>query len=292
NFLMEKTSGEIRQAIISYLPAVLTSLIILIGLYFLQDLSFAWRFTFLGLVALVGGLINRELHEVNPSYVGAVMGAITFVGLRFLIEQDFFLPLFAFIMGSAGAEYKEGLAQWKEREFLKKIVIPALLTPTAAFVLIPFAFSMFLNSSDNTPAPDLTFVTMDGETILPAETKGKVVVLDFWGTWCGPCLQAFPDMEILYNQYKDNEDVEFWFLNTLSGDTPESVQAFLEKKPYDLPLGFDIYGLQEKMDINSIPNTLIIDKQGNIRFRHIGFFAGENLPASLGGKIDMLLAEE
>ncbi|MEL6190659.1 MAG: TlpA disulfide reductase family protein [Bacteroidota bacterium] len=289
---MEKISGEIRQVIISYLPAVITPLIILIGLHFLQSQSFAWRFTFVGLVALGGGLINREIHEINPSYVGAVMGAITFLGLTFLMEQDFFLPLFVFIMGSAGAEYTAGLQAWKEREFLKKIVIPAFLTPVAAFVLFPFAFSMFLNSSDNTPAPDLTFVTLEGETVLPEESKGKVVVLDFWGTWCGPCLQAFPDMETLYDQYKDNEDVQFWFLNTLgNGDTPEIVQAFQERKQYTLPMALDLYGLQGELEISSIPNTLIIDKKGNIRFRHVGFFPGENLPASLGGKIDMLLAE-
>ena len=246
----------------------------------------------MGLAALAGGLLTREFYEVNPSYVGAVMGAITFLGLTFLMERDFFLPLFAFIMGSAGAEYTEGLQAWKEREFLKKIVIPAFLTPVAAFVLFPFAFSMFLNSSDNTPAPDLTFVTLEGETILPEESKGKVVVLDFWGTWCGPCLQAFPDMETLYDQYKDNEDVQFWFLNTLgNGDTPERVKAFQERKQYALPMALDFYGLQGELEISSIPNTLIIDKKGNIRFRHVGFFPGENLPASLGGKIDMLLAE-
>lgn len=289
---MEKSSGEISKTLISYLPAVFTSLVILTGLYFLQGQSFAWRFTFLGLVALGGGLINREFYEVNPSYVGAVMGGLTFLGLTFLMERDFFLPLFTFFMGSAGAEYTSGLADWKEREFLKKIALPAALTPVAAFVLFPFAFSMFLNSSENTPAPDLTFVTLDGKTVLPEESKGKVIVLDFWGTWCGPCLQAFPDMETLYEQYKDNEDVQFWFLNTLgNGDTPERVKAFQERKQYALPMALDFYGLQGELEISSIPNTLIIDKKGNIRFRHVGFFPGENLPASLGGKIDRLLAE-
>ncbi|MEM8896447.1 MAG: TlpA disulfide reductase family protein [Bacteroidota bacterium] len=289
---MEKRSGEISKTILSYVPAVLTSVVILIGLYFLQELSFAWKFTFLGLVALAGGLIHREFYEVNPSYLGAAVGGITFFGLMFLIERDVFLPLFAFIMASTGAEYAAGLAQWKEKEFLKKIVIPAALIPVVAFVLFPFAFSMFLNSSDDTPAPALTFVTLDGKTVLPEESEGKVVVLDFWGTWCGPCLQAFPDMEILYSQYEENEDVQFWFLNTLgNGDTPERVQAFQERKQYALPIALDFYNLQGEMDISSIPNTLIIDKKGNIRFRHVGFFPGENLPASLGGKIDKLLDE-
>ncbi|MEM6765324.1 MAG: TlpA disulfide reductase family protein [Bacteroidota bacterium] len=289
---MEKKNQYSLEKYKGYLPLLVATIIILIGLNFLQAYSFAWKFSWIGLVSLAGGVLAREVGDVHPTYGGVLVGVLCFIGMRFLYEGDIFLPIFAFIMASTGAEYMDGLKAWRGRTFMQKVFIPAILTPVAGFILFPFAFSMALNSAEKTPSPELSFVTIDNDPILPADLAGKVVVLDFWGTWCGPCLAAFPDMEKLYASYQENEEVAFWFVNTLgNGDTPQKIQTFLARKEYGLPMAMDTYGIQGKLDITSIPHTLLIDKEGNIRFRHVGFFPGENLPATLGEKIDQLLAE-
>lgn len=91
--------------------------------------------------------------------------------------------------------------------------------------------------------------------------KGKVIVINFWATWCPPCIAEMPSMEQLYQNYKDNDDVVFLFV---SNEDVSVIKQFMSKKDY----GFNVYqSLTEypkEFDVSSIPRTFIISKKSEV----------------------------
>ena len=91
------------------------------------------------------------------------------------------------------------------------------------------------------------------------EAKGKVVLINFWATWCPPCIAEMPSMQNLYNDYKDK--IVFLFI---TNDWFSEVNPFLTKHNYTFKVYRPINGYPEFFDITTIPRTFLIDKQGNI----------------------------
>lgn len=136
----------------------------------------------------------------------------------------------------------------------------------------------------NEPAPLFTLRNMDGKEVSLASLKGKVVVLDFWATWCGPCKASFPAMQETINRFADNKEVAFLFINTLESkkNILETVRKYMADKGYTFNVVFDRqdantkkYSVIESYKAKGIPAKFIIDKQGNIRFKPVGF-SGSN----------------
>ncbi|MBB1151147.1 MULTISPECIES: TlpA disulfide reductase family protein [unclassified Myroides] len=114
---------------------------------------------------------------------------------------------------------------------------------------------------------DVEQVSLEGWTLLDEEgrvfdiasTKGKVVILNFWATWCPPCIAEKPSFQALYNDYKDS--VVFLFVTS---DDPNKVKAFKEKHGYNLPSYFQQDGPPAALYSTSLPASYVIDKKGNI----------------------------
>ncbi len=97
-------------------------------------------------------------------------------------------------------------------------------------------------------------------------TKGKVVFLNFWATWCPPCIAEFPFIQSFYNDYKNKVD----FIFVTNENWPE-VAVFFEKNGYDIPTYQTLNGYPLGLpNVSSIPTTFIIDKNGNIRLEKTG----------------------
>jgi thiol-disulfide isomerase/thioredoxin len=118
-------------------------------------------------------------------------------------------------------------------------------------------------------APDCFLEALNGERIQLKALKGKIIFLNFWATWCGPCKEEMPSMEALYQKFK-GKDFVFLTVAVDYGGT-KRVREFMEKYRYHFPVLIDPDGKTlDLFEINKIPSTLIIDKKGRIIGRAIG----------------------
>ena len=89
--------------------------------------------------------------------------------------------------------------------------------------------------------------------------NNKVVLINFWATWCPPCIAEMPDLQLLYNDYGDKVDFLF-----VTNDKNEIVNKFMEKHNYDFPVYKQLTQAPEEFKHSSIPMTFLIDKSGEI----------------------------
>lgn len=136
-------------------------------------------------------------------------------------------------------------------------------------------------------ATDFSLVNLQGETVSLKELKGKTVVLDFWATWCVPCVASFPAMQKAMDRFKDNKNVVFLFIDTKESgnDKAAKVKSFMAKDAYK-QFNFNVLldndnNVGKNYNLTGMPSKYIIDPKGNIRFVKVGY----------NGKEDELLEE-
>ena len=112
------------------------------------------------------------------------------------------------------------------------------------------------------------FQTEQQETISLASLKGRVVVLNFWATWCPPCRAEMPSLNRLYQQYASDPDIVFLAVD--ADGQPARSRAFLQKEGYSLPLAFPEGPMPDALYSGTLPTTIILDKAGNVIMRHEG----------------------
>lgn len=137
-------------------------------------------------------------------------------------------------------------------------------------------------------APDFELMNMDDEKVRLADLRGKVVLVNFWATWCPPCIREMPSMEHLHQQV-DADEFKIVAINQM--EDADQVFAFtgqLEVDPtFDILFDNDS-SVSHAYGVRGLPTTFLIDKQGRIRYRAIGgrVFDHEEVVAIIRGLID------
>ncbi|MGN7990610.1 redoxin family protein [Pedobacter sp. 22226] len=143
----------------------------------------------------------------------------------------------------------------------------------------------------NKPGPELSgLVDLEGRPVTAAMMKGKVVILDFWATWCVPCMQEMPYFHKVFEKYRNNKQVMFMVVNSGSNNTIEDARKWAKQNPqYQFPIYFNNdKNIGEKVGFTVIPTIAVLDHQGKMQFRTIGF-EGEILQKKLDVEIAVLL---
>jgi thiol-disulfide isomerase/thioredoxin len=139
-------------------------------------------------------------------------------------------------------------------------------------------------------APSLdSIVNLKGTAVMPASLKGKVLVIDFWATWCVPCMEEMPYLQKVFDVYRNDPRVAFMVINSGARNTLKDAQNWFGNKRYSFPVFFhtnpnvgDVFGF------NVIPAMYVIDREGTLQFKTIGF-EGPEMEEKLKAEIGLLL---
>lgn len=134
---------------------------------------------------------------------------------------------------------------------------------------------------DPEPVPDLTLETLDGESIALDEQDGRVLLINFWATWCAPCRKEIPDLNALYSDLESEGLTVIGIALDRKG--AEVVRPFVQNNPVDYPIVVDTDGVTEVElgPIHGLPTTLVVDPKGQITRRVIGIFPVDEMKPTL-----------
>jgi thiol-disulfide isomerase/thioredoxin len=130
-----------------------------------------------------------------------------------------------------------------------------------------------------------SFMNATGKPATLTALKGKVVFINFWATWCPPCIAEMPSLNALYNKLKDDDRFVFLFIS--EDNDFSKAEAHLKQKGFDLPLARRTSGVSPEIFSGTLPTTIVLDKKGNIAFQHEGI-GGYDTPAFIQQLKDLL----
>jgi peroxiredoxin len=123
-----------------------------------------------------------------------------------------------------------------------------------------------------TAAPDFTLRTLDGRNLRLAEQRGQVVMVNFWATWCGPCRDEMPHLSRLHEKYRA---AGFVMLGVNVDEDAKLAEKLATKLAVKFPVLPDSDKRVSKLyDLSAMPSTVLIDKDGKVRFLHRGYRSG------------------
>ena len=148
------------------------------------------------------------------------------------------------------------------------LVMAFAVMPKAAMAQDDIEATTLIKKGDK--APDFTVEMVDGEQITLSKLKGKVVVVNFWATWCPPCRQELKVVEKeLINRFKGKD---FVFLPISRGEAKKTVEAFRKQNGYTFPMGLDPkQAIYKKYASNYIPRNFVVGKDGKVIYVSVGY---------------------
>jgi len=165
---------------------------------------------------------------------------------------------------------------------MKRIKWLSLLIIALLFLACPSADKAKSNTSS---AKDFTLTSIDNEEITLSSLQGKVVLIDFWATWCPPCRSSIPVFIKLYNKYNDRGFVVLG----ISREDKSTLLGYRDEHQIPYPILIDNKNVAADYGVRAIPNIFILDKKGKIRKTQVGF--SPQLEAQFDAFIDSLLKE-
>ncbi len=125
----------------------------------------------------------------------------------------------------------------------------------------------------NQMAPDFTLKSMSGENLRLEEFRGKVVLINFWASWCGPCRQEMPILDGIHKRY---EPTGFSVLGVNVESDPKKARKIADRSGLTFPLVLDQdQSVSKAFDVKAMPYTVLVDRDGKVRYIHAGYKPGD-----------------
>ena len=147
------------------------------------------------------------------------------------------------------------------------LVVSLGLAP-AAVVAAEKSGQVLTPVADRPPAPELDLHDMDGDRHRMSDYLGRVVIVNFWATWCPPCREEMPSMQRAYEQLRE-EGIEILAINI--GEDEDTLSAFTADHPVEFPLLLDLDSATiQRWPVKGLPTTFVVDPEGRLAYRAIG----------------------
>ncbi|MCZ7539672.1 MAG: redoxin domain-containing protein [Anaerolineae bacterium] len=246
----------------------------------------------------LAGVPIRTIYEGEKSHIKPIPQTIHFMRVVWATRQAMrrarqregrrtrWLPLLILpLIGVLGAALvlAQGDALNGDGEALPRYPTPAPLTfipptplPTALLPTPPP-----LEDVIGAPLPDITLETLDGSSVRLRDLAGQIVVLNFWATWCAPCQREMPLLQQLQDERADVRVITI--TDPHLGQTERAIREFLARYTLTLPVALsEEDGLLFRLfEVAQLPTTVFVDREGIVRFRHLGELAEDDLRAAL-----------
>jgi thiol-disulfide isomerase/thioredoxin len=229
-----------------------------------------WMLIVLGMVQLVvSWLLSRMGVKFGAASI--VLCTLPFFLLLFGVLNGVFHLFFMFMVAVLGTTiglqaFQAGLPLQRKSLVLLSIYLGMIVI--AGMWGLPHYFDRSIWSEVEMPVPEnFTLITEGGDEIHSSDWKGKIVVLNFWASWCKPCKEEMAELEDLQQQFKENTGVDFICVNALQGriETQEKALKFIEGSSMNLTFALDTsQNLDDHLSIRTLPTTLISDARGNV----------------------------
>jgi thiol-disulfide isomerase/thioredoxin len=229
-------------------------------------------------------LMNREEAEINGRYVSSLLANGKYELAKKELE-DFFSK----VVNTSGMKemLKESFIKTGGTESGFDSYFRKFEDAAKAKIIAKLQKEMI-----NEPAPQFTLTDLNGKSVSLSDFKGKVVIVDFWATWCGPCLSSFPGMKQAVEKYESTGSAKFLFLNTWENVEDKKLNAadFIKKNNYPFHVLLDDKNeVVSSFKVRGIPTKFILDGTGNIRFKSVGFSGNtDEMVEEIGIMISML----
>jgi thiol-disulfide isomerase/thioredoxin len=116
--------------------------------------------------------------------------------------------------------------------------------------------------------PEVKFIDDNGKTVSLNSLKGKVVFINFWATWCPPCIAEMPSIDVLFSQFRDHDRVMFLMVDV--DNNRAKSEKFMKKRKFGLPVYTPAGPVPPSYLGGAIPTTLVLNKDGDVVFKHEG----------------------
>lgn len=259
-------------------PFLLGSIITLVLLVFMTQVTMNFQvILIMGCLfyAAAGRILARG---VLNSWLSAflIVSSFTVVFLILVVPQIpgfYYFPVLFYFSAAAGS--------YMDKKLRSTVIIIPMIAVLAVVTIwvVPSNLKEALTRSLDKDIPVFELTNLSGETINSEGLKDKVVILDFFGTWCKPCIEELETLTHVKKNIETYDDVLFLVVNAdLGGDTPEKFSAFIDSKDYNFDYYYDhqstVYDALGYTG-SGLPVLLVIDKNGRLRYQHIGFNSAE-----------------
>jgi thiol-disulfide isomerase/thioredoxin len=244
-----------------------------------------------GFVRGQGGPENVWLKGLLVSSGGSLVLLILLWGQLFHLVVAMLL-LIANLFAMCGVRARRLWPRSARRAALT-LLVPLTALALVAVTAISGLATRIATRQVSAAAPAFSIRKLDGTVVNSAELRGRVVVLDYWATWCPACRREMPEFEKLYQRYQGNSRVSFWAVDVQDGgETPEKARAYMQNAGYTLPIALSgEISSEGLLKQEGFPSLVIIDTFGRVRLIHTGYDRSEQFQTRLSGEIDTLLAE-